>query len=92
MLVFINYKPKNHNLEELKHITGSYDHQLLAVFPNATDEQKRRFDLLNEAYVKTRYDPDYKITKKQLEYLARCVRKLQRLTKKICKKKIESFA
>jgi len=91
MLVFSNYKPKNHDLEELKHITGSYDHQLLGVFPNATDEQKRCFDLLNEAYVKARYDPDYKITKQQLEYLAGRVRKLQRLTKKICKEKIDSF-
>jgi len=72
-------------------ITGSYDRHLLAVFPNATDEQKKMFDLLNEAYVKARYDPDYKITKQQLEYLAKCVRKLQRLTKKICKEKIDSF-
>ena len=31
------------------------------------------------------------ITKKQLEYLAQRVKKLQRLTNKICKEKIESF-
>ena len=34
---------------------------------------------------------DYKITKKQLEYLAERVKKLQTLTKKICVAKIESF-
>jgi hypothetical protein len=33
----------------------------------------------------------YKITKAQLEYLAGRVRKLQRLTKKICEAKIESY-
>lgn len=33
----------------------------------------------------------YTITKEQLEYLGKCVRKLKRLTKKICKEKIESF-
>ncbi len=33
----------------------------------------------------------YRITKKQLEYLAKRVKLLQRLTNKICKEKIESF-
>jgi len=50
-----------------------------------------KFKLLKKAYIDARYKKDYKITKKQLEYLAKCVRKLQRLAKKICKEKIESF-
>ncbi len=50
-----------------------------------------RFKLLKKAYIDARYKKDYKITKKQLEYLAKCVRKLQRLTKKICSEKIELF-
>ena len=43
------------------------------------------------AYVDARYKKDYKITKKQLEYLAKRVKLLQRLTKKICGAKIKSF-
>jgi predicted transcriptional regulator len=58
----------------------------------ATDEQKKCFDLLNEAYVRARYDSGYKITKEQLEYLAERVKVLQKLTKKICEDKIKSFA
>lgn len=57
-----------------------------------TVEQKICFDLLNRAYVDARYKKEYKITKKQLEYLAQRVKKLQRLTNKICKEKIKSFA
>ena len=34
---------------------------------------------------------DYKIAKKQLEYLAERVKALQRLTKKVCAAKIEGF-
>jgi len=49
------------------------------------------FKLLKKAYVDARYKKDYKITKKQLEYLAERVKVLQRLTKKICEAKIESF-
>jgi hypothetical protein len=41
--------------------------------------------------VEARYNPAYQITKAQLEYLAGRVRKLQRLTKKICEAKIESY-
>ena len=52
---------------------------------------KRMFKLLQETYIDARYKKDYKITKKQLEYLAKRVKLLQRLTKKICVAKIDSF-
>jgi len=57
----------------------------------ATKEQDERFKLLKKAYIDARYKKDYKITKKQLEYLAKRVKLLQRLTKTICKEKMESF-
>lgn len=91
LLVFTNYKPKTHDLKKLSRMAANYDHAFFKVFPQGTDEQKDCFDLLNRAYVEARYDPDYRITKKQLEYLAQRVKKLQRLTNKACKEKIESF-
>ena len=90
-LVFTNYKPKTHDLKKLSRMAANHDHTFFKVFPQGTDDQKNCFDLLNRAYVEARYDPDYRITKKQLEYLAQRVKKLQRLTNKICKEKIESF-
>jgi predicted nucleotidyltransferase/HEPN domain-containing protein len=92
LLVFTNYRPKMHDLEKLSHMTAGCDPALLTVFPQATEEQKRSFDLLNRAYVEARYNPRYRITKTQLEYLAERVKKLQRLTKKICQARIESYA
>ena len=44
-----------------------------------------------KAYIDARYKKSYRITKKQLEYLAKRVKVLQRLTKKIYIEKIESF-
>jgi len=90
-LVFSNYKPKTHDLDELGHLAANHDPAFITAFPRNTDDQKKCFELLNDAYVKARYDKDYKITKKQLEYLAERVKILQRLTKKICQDKIESF-
>ena len=61
--------------------------ELAGILPRETDEQKKLFALLDYAYIGARYDRSYKITKKQLEYLAQQVKKLQRLTKKYAKKK-----
>ena len=91
LLVFTNYKPKSHDLGKLSRLASNHDKSFFSIFPQGTKQEKDCFDLLNRAYVEARYDPDYRITKKQLEYLAERVRKLQRLTEKICKEKIQSF-
>jgi len=92
LLVFTNYKPKSHDLEKLSRLSANHDKSFFDVFPQGTKQEKDCFNLLNRAYVEARYDPDYKITRKQLEYLAKRVKKLQRLTRRICQTKIESFA
>jgi HEPN domain-containing protein/predicted nucleotidyltransferase len=92
LLVFTNYRPKGHYLDSLSSTVCAFSPKFLTVFPMATDEQKRCFDLLNEAYVRARYDSGYKITKEQLEYLASRVKVLQRLTKTICQQKIKSWS
>ena len=69
----------------------SYNSEFTKVFPQDTKPHCKAFKLLQRAYVDARYKKDYKITKKQLEYLAERVKVLQKLTKKICKEKIESF-
>ena len=91
LLVFSNYKPKGHYLDGLSSMVCAFSPKFLTIFPMATEEQKKCFDLLNEAYVKARYDSHYKITKQQLEYLAKRVKILQKLTEGICAEKIESF-
>ena len=91
VLTFTRYTPKPPDIEKLGRQAGNLPPDFFTVFPRATKEQKRRFDLLKRAYIDARYKRDYKITKPELEYLAERVRKLQRLTKKICREKIKSF-
>ena len=90
-LVFTNYKPKSHDLEDWSHRAGGHNPAFIPIFPQFTAEQKECFDLLNRAYVDARYKKNYKITKQQLEYLAQRIKKLHETTEKICKEKIESF-
>ena len=91
VLVFTHYKPKTHDIEKLGRQAAGFDPQFLKVFPRATKPEDQAFKLLKKAYIDARYKPSYRITKKQLEYLATRVKKLQRLTKKTCTQKIQSF-
>ena len=90
-LVFINYRFRTHDIELLGIKAVGYDPEFAKAFPQDTQPHRRAFTLLKRAYVDARYKKDYKITKKQLEYLAERVKVLQRLTKKICGAKIKSF-
>ena len=92
LLVFTHYKPKEHDIETLGKHVNNLDPRFLPVFPRTTPEEERLFELLKKAYIEARYNPKYKITRKELEYLAERVKKLQRLTKAICKERIESYA
>jgi uncharacterized protein len=92
LLVFTHYKPKEHDISTLGKQVNNLDPRFFSVFPRSTPEEERLFDLLKRAYIDARYKREYRITKKELEYLAGRVRKLQRLTRGICKEKIESYA
>ncbi|MEM6817050.1 MAG: HEPN domain-containing protein [Bacteroidota bacterium] len=68
LLVFTDYRPKDHNLETLGIKVEMCDARF-AVFPKTTDEEKHRFELLKRAYIDARYKMDeYQITKGELEY------------------------
>jgi len=90
-LVFINYRYRLHDIQRLGRKAVSYDPEFAKAFPRDSEQQRKAFNLLKRAYIDARYKPSYRITKKQLEYLAKRVKILQRLTKKICVAKIESF-
>ena len=91
LLVFTRYKPKSHDLRKLNQRVASIEPQFLTVFPQGTDEEKGKFELLRKAYVNARYKPSYKITQEELEWLAERVLHLQALTEKLCKEKIASY-
>ena len=91
MLVFTGYKPKLHDLEILDSKAHALCAELKDIFPRTTQKERDLFELLKKAYVEARYSMSYKITKKELEYLAERVKKLQSTTEKVCKAKIQSF-
>jgi hypothetical protein len=63
----------------------------LTAFPQGTEQEQARFELLRKAYVDARYKPSYTITPDELEWLAGRVQYLQELTLKLCEDKIAGF-
>ena len=91
LLVFTDYRPKDHNLETLG-IKAEMCDKRFAVFPQSTDEEKRLFELLKKAYIDARYKMDeYGITKEELQYLSDRVSDLKKLTAEICQEKIRQI-
>lgn len=91
LLVFTDYKPRTHDIEDLGQRVGKLHPDFLTVFPKTTEEEKRLFELLKKSYIEARYTKSFKIEKEELEYLSGRVIELQKLTGEICKRKIKSF-
>lgn len=91
LLVFTDYRPKDHNLETLGIKVEMCDKRF-DVFPKSTNESMRLFELLKRAYIDARYKmKEYHITKIDLEYLSNRVAELKKLTEEICLEKIKQI-
>ncbi|MCF0051635.1 HEPN domain-containing protein [Dyadobacter sp. LJ53] len=91
LLVFTDYKPKIHDIEELGNQAIKLHSDFATVFPRNTAEEERLFQLLKKAYIDARYEKHYKIEKEELEYLGGRVTLLKDLTERICRDRIAQF-
>lgn len=88
LLVFTDYRPKEHDLKRLDIRVQNCDKRF-DVFPKTTQEEKRLFELLRRAYIDARYKmKEFHITESELRYLAGCVHTLKQLTDDLCKERI----
>lgn len=90
-LVYTNFRPKSHKLNELGSRVKEYSRDLSAVFPLNTDFEKRCYDLLCRAYIEARYNKDFVVTKEELAYMLERTEALRITTLRICNEKIASY-
>lgn len=83
--------PKQHNLSKLLNSVKKYSNEFIRVFPQDTPEEKRLFELIKAAYVNGRYDPDFVVTKNDIDALVPKVELLRDITKRICEEKIIEY-
>lgn len=90
-MVFILYGYKSHNLSELMNAVKKHTTEVFEVFPRDTEEEKRLFDLLQRAYIESRYNPDFEITKEDIDALIPKVEQLRSIVERTCRERIAYY-
>lgn len=90
-LVHILYSPKSHDLNDLIVSNKAHTTAICKVFPRNTPEEERLFDLLQRAYIESRYNPDFEITKADIDALIPKIEQLRDIVEKVCKQRIEYY-
>lgn len=91
LLVYTDYRPKEHDLERLDLRVRNCDARF-DVFPRSTKEETQLFEKLRSAYIDARYKMDeYEITRDELLTLANQVQTLRELTERLCFEKVEEI-
>lgn len=90
-LVHDRYAPKEHHLEILRGRIKETVPDIYEFFPVETEEQKKDYKYLDEAYLRARYDDTYIVTETQLDYWQGEAKRLMEFTEQICKEHIEKL-
>lgn len=77
LLVRTHYVPRSHNLKFLRSLAEDKEPRLIASWPRATKQDRRRFELAKRAYVEARYSTSYAISSDDLEAITQAVRRLR---------------
>lgn len=75
---------------QLRKLVEPLDARFKAVWPAATKEERRCFELLRGAYNKSRYDRHYRVTEDELRWILAEVEYLCDLTEEVCAERIAS--
>ncbi len=90
-MVFTLYGHKSHNLSELMNAAKKHTTEIFRVFPRDTQEEQRLFDLLQRAYIESRYNPDFEITKEDIDALIPKVEQLRSIVERTCRECIAYY-
>ena len=83
-ITFILYGHKSHDLSELMNAAKKHTPEIFKAFPRDTPEEKRLFDLLQRAYIESRYNPDFEITKADIDALLPKIELLHDVVEQVC--------
>ena len=92
ILTFTLYRPKEHSLIKLSARAKTHSLESSKAFPRNTEEEKRLFDLLQDAYVQARYSLHFRITQEDIEALIPKVELLRDIARQCCEERIKVYA
>jgi predicted nucleotidyltransferase/HEPN domain-containing protein len=92
ILVLTAYWPHEHNIKHLGNLCANLDPAFRDIFPVRPPAEKRRLELLKDAYVKARYSLKWTISRADLEVLAQRIAVLRERTSAVCQAYIDSLS
>lgn len=90
-LVFTLKNNKQHNLLKLHKVTCKYSTKLWDVFNFENPKEKDLFEVLKDSYVESRYNPDFKVSKRQMDELYPKIDKMWDIAKKVIDERIKFY-
>ena len=90
-ITFILYGHKSHDLSELMNAAKKHTPEIFKAFPRDTPEEKRLFDLLQRAYIESRYNPDFEITKADIDALLPKIELLRDVVEQVCNERLAYY-
>lgn len=91
LLTYTLYTHKEHDLEILSNYIKTHSLHPSEVFPRDTEDEKDLFELLNNAYVQARYNPQFTIDKKNVKLLYLRIKLMRSITKTICIERLNYY-
>jgi HEPN domain-containing protein/predicted nucleotidyltransferase len=91
LLVYTGYRPKSHDIEKFINQARPIDERFFTHFPQSSDEERRLFLMLKNAYIDARYKRDYNVKQTELDYLAFHMNTFKTLIHEVCRGKIEKM-
>ena len=90
-MFFTLYFLNSNKLSELINAIKNHTTEIFRVFPRDTQEEQRLFDLLQRAYIESRYNPDFEITKEDIDALIPKVEQLRSIVERTCRERIAYY-
>lgn len=89
--VYIQYRIQFHDIATWFTYCRLLIPELAPISQQTTDEDIRLYGLLQEAYIKARYDTDYPVSEADTAALLLRIHALRRLTAQVCRKRLECY-
>lgn len=94
LLVFTGYKPKSHNLQNLRDYSKNLSFELYTIFydPEDSELESKIFKCLKKGYIEARYHKDYFIEPELVKEMIHKIDTVKSLVEKLCKEKINKLS
>lgn len=91
ILTYTLYTDKEHSLEILSKTAKQSTLEISTPFPRDTEEEKRLFQLLVDAYIQSRYHVGFVVTREDIEALLPKVELLRDIVQRCCEERIKEY-